>query len=200
MDAALPHARSRLVGAVEFGRGQPHHRRRRLDEAEHCSPLLEAVHGRLRLAARHVPALLHRLLPAASAHGLLRLHEVRNEQNKLICETHFVNPSSRSKTPRVVEDNCCMCNVAGVRTLSGVPSHDILYATFRNRLFEVPFLVIADHSTQSIVIVMRGSISLRDIFTDFTAASYELEAPELPPNCKVWNFSIYFMLITLTNF
>jgi sn1-specific diacylglycerol lipase len=93
--------------------------------------------------------------------------------------------SCRSKTPRVVDDNCCFCNVAGVRTLSGVPSHDILYATFRNRLFEVPFLVIADHSTKSIVIVMRGSISLRDIFTDFTAASYELEAPELPPNCKV---------------
>ncbi|XP_065334856.1 diacylglycerol lipase-beta-like isoform X2 [Cloeon dipterum] len=90
----------------------------------------------------------------------------------------------RSKTPRVVEDNCCLCNVAGMRTLSGVPSHDILYASFRNRLFEVPFLVVADHSTKSIVVVMRGSISVRDIFTDFTAASYELEAPELPPNCK----------------
>ncbi|XP_059481731.1 diacylglycerol lipase-beta-like isoform X2 [Neocloeon triangulifer] len=90
----------------------------------------------------------------------------------------------RSKTPRVVEDNCCLCNVAGMRSLSGVPAHDILYASFRNRLFEVPFLVVADHSTKSIVVVMRGSISLRDIFTDFTAASYELEAPELPPNCK----------------
>lgn len=93
--------------------------------------------------------------------------------------------SYSSKRPRVVEDNCCFCNLAGARSLSGVPPHDILYASFRNRLFEVPFMVVADHDTQSVVLVMRGSISLRDIFTDFTAESYELEAPELPPNSKV---------------
>ncbi|KAF4528250.1 hypothetical protein B566_EDAN014408 [Ephemera danica] len=90
----------------------------------------------------------------------------------------------RSKRPRVVEDNCCFCNLAGARSLSGVPANDILYASFRNRLFEVPFMVVADHCTQSIVLVLRGSISLRDIFTDFTAASYELNTPELPPESK----------------
>jgi len=117
--------------------------------------------------------------------NLLKLCAVDGNFPKIIFCAILVLYFARRKSPRVVEDNCCLCNVAGVRSLSGVAAHDILYASFRNRLFEVPFVVVADHSTKSVVVVMRGSISLRDIFTDFTAASYELEAPELPPNCKV---------------
>lgn len=42
--------------------------------------------------------------------------------------------------------------------------------------------MIADHKTSSIVIAIRGSISLRDIFTDLTAASDRFEAEGLPPD------------------
>lgn len=40
--------------------------------------------------------------------------------------------------------------------------------------------MIADHKTSNIVIAIRGSISLRDIFTDLTATSDKFEAEGLP--------------------
>lgn len=42
--------------------------------------------------------------------------------------------------------------------------------------------MIADHKTSNIVIAIRGSISLRDIFTDLTATSDKFEADGLPPD------------------
>lgn len=42
--------------------------------------------------------------------------------------------------------------------------------------------MIADHKTRNIVIAIRGSISLRDIFTDLTATSDRFEAEGLPPD------------------
>lgn len=43
----------------------------------------------------------------------------------------------RPKSRFVTDDNCCMCNLAGVRFLSGLPSKDILFASFKNHVFEV---------------------------------------------------------------
>ncbi|XP_015595819.1 sn1-specific diacylglycerol lipase beta isoform X2 [Cephus cinctus] len=87
----------------------------------------------------------------------------------------------RRKRNIVIDDNCCLCNLAGVKYLSQLPEEDILYASFRNHLCEVPFCVIADHKTSSIVIVIRGSISLRDLITDIAAASDSFEVEGLPP-------------------
>lgn len=47
---------------------------------------------------------------------------------------------------------------------------------------QLPFCVIADHKTSSIVVAVRGSISLRDIFTDLTATSDKFEAEGFPPD------------------
>lgn len=49
-------------------------------------------------------------------------------------------------------------------------------------MFQLPFCVIVDHKTSNIVIAIRGSISLRDAFTDLTAASDKFEAEGLPPD------------------
>lgn len=45
--------------------------------------------------------------------------------------------------------------------------------------------MIADHKTASIVIVIRGSLSLRDIITDIAAASDTFEIEGLPPGSMV---------------
>ncbi|XP_060529277.1 diacylglycerol lipase-beta-like [Cylas formicarius] len=82
----------------------------------------------------------------------------------------------------VIDDNCCLCHLAGVKYISKVNEQDILFASFRNYVFELPFCVIADHKTSNIVIAVRGSISLRDIFTDLTATSEKFEAEGLPPD------------------
>ncbi|XP_066586565.1 diacylglycerol lipase-beta-like [Prorops nasuta] len=87
----------------------------------------------------------------------------------------------RRKRHVVLDDNCCLCNLSGVKHLSDVSEDDILFASFKNHLCEVPFLVIADHKTASIVVVVRGSLSLRDLITDIAAASDSFEPEGLPP-------------------
>ncbi|KAH9643340.1 hypothetical protein HF086_008827 [Spodoptera exigua] len=93
---------------------------------------------------------------------------------------HLTCCCCRPKNSIVTDDNCCMCNFAGVKYMSNLAADDIIFASFNNRVFELPFCVIADHERESIVVAVRGSISLRDIFTDFTAGSERFEADGLP--------------------
>ncbi|KAK9512943.1 hypothetical protein O3M35_001247 [Rhynocoris fuscipes] len=88
----------------------------------------------------------------------------------------------RSKPTLVRGDNCCWCNLAGVKAISKLSEKDILYASFKNHIFELPFVVIADHKTSSIVIAVRGSMSMRDVFTDLTALPEKLEGEGIPPD------------------
>ncbi|KAM3963122.1 diacylglycerol lipase-beta-like [Aphomia sociella] len=95
---------------------------------------------------------------------------------------HLTCCCCRPKNSIVTDDNCCLCNFAGVKYMSKLAADDIIFASFNNRVFELPFCVIADHERESIVVAVRGSISLRDIFTDFTAGSEKFEADGLPEN------------------
>uniref|UniRef100_A0ABD2WN36 Sn1-specific diacylglycerol lipase beta n=1 Tax=Trichogramma kaykai TaxID=54128 RepID=A0ABD2WN36_9HYME len=65
----------------------------------------------------------------------------------------------RPKRNVVLDDNCCLCSLSGVKTLSKLSEEDILFASFRNHLCEIPFCVLADHKTSSIVVVIRGSLT-----------------------------------------
>lgn len=49
----------------------------------------------------------------------------------------------------------------------------------------MPYYLVADHKTGSIVLVVRGSISMRDIFTDLNAGAEKFEAEGLPPDSMV---------------
>nr|XP_034840765.1 sn1-specific diacylglycerol lipase beta isoform X3 [Maniola hyperantus] len=93
---------------------------------------------------------------------------------------HLTCCCCRPKNSIVTDDNCCLCHFAGVKYMSKLSADDIIFASFNNRVFELPFCVIADHDRESIVVAVRGSISLRDIFTDFTAGSEKFEADGLP--------------------
>ncbi|GMS87447.1 hypothetical protein PENTCL1PPCAC_9622, partial [Pristionchus entomophagus] len=68
----------------------------------------------------------------------------------------------------VVEDNCCMCNTASLQLATRGRNVDLFYVSFRNRLYETPFVVLADHDSHSVVIAIRGSCSLIDLVTDLT--------------------------------
>lgn len=45
---------------------------------------------------------------------------------------------------------------------------------------QLPYCILADHETHSIVISIRGSLSMRDVFTDLTANAERFDAPGLP--------------------
>ncbi|XP_022112678.1 diacylglycerol lipase-beta isoform X3 [Pieris rapae] len=93
---------------------------------------------------------------------------------------HLTCCCCRPKNTIVSDDNCCLCHFAGVKYMSKLSADDIIFASFNNRVFELPFCVIVDHERESIVVAIRGSISLSDIFTDFTAGSERFEADGLP--------------------
>ncbi|XP_029663024.1 sn1-specific diacylglycerol lipase beta-like [Formica exsecta] len=88
----------------------------------------------------------------------------------------------RRKRNIILDDNCCLCYLSGIKYLSKLSEEDILFASLKNHLCEIPFCVIADHKTANIVVAIRGSLSLRDLITDIAAASDSFECPGLPPN------------------
>ncbi|XP_066995653.2 diacylglycerol lipase-beta isoform X2 [Anabrus simplex] len=88
----------------------------------------------------------------------------------------------RRKAILVKGDNCCLCHLSGTKYLSQLSEGEILYASYHNDLFQLPYFVAADHKTRSIVLVIRGSISLRDVFTDLTAGAEFFDAPGIPAN------------------
>ncbi|XP_071449155.1 diacylglycerol lipase-beta-like [Hetaerina americana] len=87
----------------------------------------------------------------------------------------------RSKARKVDDDNCCLCGMAALKVITKTAEEDVLYASFQNGYYQAPFVVLLDHKTNAVVIAIRGSITVRDIFTDFCAASTDFCCPDLPP-------------------
>jgi len=69
-------------------------------------------------------------------------------------------------TPIILEDNCCSCNVASAERRLASHNYEIIYVSYKVNVNVVPFLVAVDHSKQSIVVAIRGSMSLSDMVTD----------------------------------
>lgn len=66
----------------------------------------------------------------------------------------------------VLKDNCCQCNTAALTVQTGIADVDLFHVNFKNKIYEVPFVACADTKTSSIVIAIRGSMSLTDAVTD----------------------------------
>lgn len=79
--------------------------------------------------------------------------------------------SSRSH----VNDNCCHSNTACFRALADVESEDILYVSTASDIYKVPFVVCFDHGKRSLVIAVRGTLSLADAITDLSIDSVVLD-------------------------
>ncbi|VDD90467.1 unnamed protein product [Enterobius vermicularis] len=73
---------------------------------------------------------------------------------------------------KVIDDNCCFCSTASFSVITEIEKADIHFVSFRNKLYEasrhVPFIVLVDSKTKSIVITIRGSASLMDLVTDLS--------------------------------
>lgn len=66
--------------------------------------------------------------------------------------------------------------------ISRLRSDDIVHASFKNHVFELPFCILLDHAKKQIVVSVRGSLSFRDVFTDLTADASDFNAYGFPPN------------------
>ena len=83
-------------------------------------------------------------------------------------------------TPYAVGDNSCSCGYAGIVATSKINGVDILYASLENDVYQAPFMVCLDHAGQSVVIAVRGSLSLYDVLTDLTAGTHNMTVPGWP--------------------
>ncbi|XP_064082451.1 diacylglycerol lipase-alpha-like [Macrobrachium nipponense] len=81
---------------------------------------------------------------------------------------------SREGLPEVVEDNCCGCNVAAFKNIAPKDGLDLVYVTYHVDVGETPFFVALDHKRRSIVISIRGTLSMKDVITDLNAESEPL--------------------------
>lgn len=101
-------------------------------------------------------------------HGLCRLY------------THLNCCGRQNEVPHIRNDNRCSCHIAGLRQFTGLNEEDIIYASFENGLYMVPFIVCLDHEMRSVVIAFRGTFSFVDIVTDLTANTVSMELPDHP--------------------
>lgn len=82
--------------------------------------------------------------------------------------------------PIIMEDNCCGCNVASVERRLRAHNYEIIYVSYKVNVNVVPFLVAADHSKQSVVVAIRGSMSLSDVVTDMNGQTDKLPIDDCP--------------------
>uniref|UniRef100_A0A0N5BB99 sn-1-specific diacylglycerol lipase n=1 Tax=Strongyloides papillosus TaxID=174720 RepID=A0A0N5BB99_STREA len=59
-------------------------------------------------------------------------------------------------------------NVKAFLMLTGIKKEDLLFVSFENLIFKIPFIVCLDHQTNSIIIAVRGSASIHDFVTDLS--------------------------------
>jgi hypothetical protein len=59
-------------------------------------------------------------------------------KNLILCNDFLLN-LNRNKADHVDSDNCCNCNEAGTRVISRIHTDDVIYAQYKNDIFEVSY-------------------------------------------------------------
>ncbi|XP_041362272.1 diacylglycerol lipase-beta-like isoform X2 [Gigantopelta aegis] len=77
-------------------------------------------------------------------------------------------------------DNVCECHTAAVRRITGLQQQDLVYVCFHNKCKEIPFFVAIDRRYNSVVIAIRGTLSLEDALTDLSAESVSVDIAGVP--------------------
>jgi sn1-specific diacylglycerol lipase len=65
-----------------------------------------------------------------------------------------------------------------------IENADIIYVTFKNDMFHNPFFVAVDHPTKSIVVAIRGTLSIDDLIVDGNGRPFPVDIPGLPESFK----------------
>ena len=63
-------------------------------------------------------------------------------------------------------DGICHCNTAAMQAMLELKNDDILMFDNRNHIEQVPFFLVGDKRTESLVVSIRGTLSLADMLTD----------------------------------
>lgn len=86
------------------------------------------------------------------------------------CNPRYCHPSDN-----VVGDNMCGWKQTSVLKSIGINESDILYANFNNAIGVSPYLVLVDRKWNTIVLTIRGTLSLEDMISDVTISPEPLD-------------------------
>ncbi|KAK2571722.1 Diacylglycerol lipase-beta [Acropora cervicornis] len=81
------------------------------------------------------------------------------------------------------KDNCCQSNSTGLKLQTQLGDDDLIYCSYQDKIYEVPFYVAVDHLKRAVVVSIRGSMSLQDAMTDLTAQQQEFDIEGTPGAC-----------------
>ncbi|KAM4697444.1 diacylglycerol lipase-beta [Rhinophrynus dorsalis] len=75
------------------------------------------------------------------------------------------------------------CHFASILQTTGLQYRDFIHISFHNKIYEIPFFVALDHKTESILVAVRGTLSLEDVLTDLSADCETLSVTGIEGEC-----------------
>ncbi|GAB6029644.1 hypothetical protein CHUAL_005379 [Chamberlinius hualienensis] len=90
------------------------------------------------------------------------------------CCLPFCRRKNGEEVVEVVEDNCCQCNRAAMCQMLDLQTSALVYVSYHLEVGETPFFVAVDHKMKTIVVSIRGTLSLKDVITDLNAEGEQL--------------------------
>ena len=78
----------------------------------------------------------------------------------------------------VLHDNSCFCNLSGLLEMANISEEQVVYCSFRNDLYCIPFYVAMDYDNEAVVVALRGTLSLHDIVTDMVAVEEVIDVDD----------------------
>ncbi|XP_004691708.1 PREDICTED: sn1-specific diacylglycerol lipase beta [Condylura cristata] len=114
----------------------------------------------------------HYMQFAAAAYGW-PLYIYRNPFTGL-CKIGGDCCGSRTTEYELVGGDQLNCHFGSILHTTGLQYRDFIHISFHDKVYELPFLVALDHRTESVVVAVRGTMSLQDILTDLSAESETL--------------------------
>uniref|UniRef100_A0A2K6JRK4 Diacylglycerol lipase-beta n=3 Tax=Rhinopithecus TaxID=542827 RepID=A0A2K6JRK4_RHIBE len=67
------------------------------------------------------------------------------------------------------------CHFGSILHTTGLQYRDFIHVSFHDKVYELPFIVALDHRKESVVVAVRGTMSLQDVLTDLSAESEVLD-------------------------
>uniref|UniRef100_UPI00358FED08 diacylglycerol lipase-beta-like n=1 Tax=Myxine glutinosa TaxID=7769 RepID=UPI00358FED08 len=79
-----------------------------------------------------------------------------------------------------IPGNTPACHKRAILQSTGLQEQDLVHVSYHNKVFEVPFYVALDHKSKSVVVAVRGTLSLQDVLTDLSTDHEDVEIDGVP--------------------
>ena len=75
----------------------------------------------------------------------------------------------------MIGDYCCQTHSVALEAITGLKEDDIVYATFEESVIKTPYTISLDHEWKSVVVAIRGTMSMESLLADITIRPEEMK-------------------------